>query len=202
MTERVFILARFRFAEDAGGFLSWGFLALGKLFVERRDAFHARGLGVGGGPLAEEDGAFLLHFGVGDGVCGCDAETFKEGLVGEGALETGSGVLDEAVEDGEGAELFVDVAVFALARSGPASCWMLGVGGQTYSFFRIALAASVGPSACSLMTSIRSTMPVMSSPSYCSLVKRSIWTVTAVYGFFWRAEKLSMFWTSKENSRI
>jgi len=34
------------------------------------------------------------------------------------------------------------------------------------------------------MTSIRSIMPATSSSSYCSLVNRSICTVTAVYGFF------------------
>lgn len=90
--------------------------------MEDGDAFHARGGGVGGRPLAEEDGAFLPDFRVGDGVCGCHAEAFEEGFVGEGALETGAGVFDEAVEDAEGAELLVDVAVFPVGSSD----WVVG----------------------------------------------------------------------------
>ncbi len=58
------------------------------------------------------------------------------------------------------------------------------MGRQTYSFFRRARAASVGPLAWSRMTSTRSTIPLRSLSSYCSLVRRSIWTVMAVYGFY------------------
>lgn len=116
MAEGVFVLTRLGFAEDAGGFLTGGFFALGQLFVEGCDALEARGGGVRGRPLAEKDGAFSLHFRVGNGFCGCHAEAFEEGFVGEGSLETGAGVLDEAVEDGQGAELLVDVAVFAEGR--------------------------------------------------------------------------------------
>lgn len=53
------------------------------------------------------------------------------------------------------------------------------------SFFLRARAASAGPVACSLMTSTRSGIPLSSSSSNCSLVRRSIATVTEEYGFFW-----------------
>lgn len=78
------------------------FLALGKLFVKGCDSFHAGGFGVGGSPLAEEDRAFLLYLRVGNGVCGCHTEALEKGFVGEGSLETRSGILDEAVENGQG----------------------------------------------------------------------------------------------------
>ena len=53
------------------------------------------------------------------------------------------------------------------------------------SFFLRALAASAGPDPCNLMTSTRSGIPLRSSSSYCSLVRRSTVTVTAEYGFFY-----------------
>ena len=61
----------------------------------------------------------------------------------------------------------------------------------TDSFFLMARAASVGPLLCSLMTSIRSTIPLRSSTSYSGLVMRSIWTVIAVYGFACRKRDIS-----------
>lgn len=60
--------------EDFGLFLADGFLAFGELLVERCYALETGRAFVGDGPLAEEDGAFLLHLVVGEGVGGCDAE--------------------------------------------------------------------------------------------------------------------------------
>lgn len=57
------------------------------------------------------------------------------------------------------------------------------MGAGTDSFFRRARLASVGPLLCILMASMRSTMPLESSISYCSLVRTSICTVTDEYGF-------------------
>ena len=56
-----------------------------------------------------------------------------------------------------------------------------------YSFFLRARLASEGPLPCRRMTSIRSTIPLESSTSNSSLESLSIWTVTAVYGFFFQA---------------
>lgn len=55
-----------------------------------------------------------------------------------------------------------------------------------FSFFRIARAASVGPVACKVMASTRSGIPLRSSSSNWSLVRRSMATVTEEYGFFYR----------------
>lgn len=87
--------------------------------MEGRYPFHPRCVGVRGGPLAEEDGAFLFDFGIGNGVCCCKAEAFEEGFVGEGSLEPGPGVLDEAVKYCQGTELLVDAAIFAAGLSEP-----------------------------------------------------------------------------------
>lgn len=87
--------------------------------MEGRYPFHPGCVGVRDGPLAEEDGAFLFDLGVGNGVCGCKAEAFKEGFVGEGSLETGAGVLDEAVKYCQGTELLVYATILAARRSKP-----------------------------------------------------------------------------------
>lgn len=68
MAKGIFVLARFGLFEDAGLFLARGFFAVGKLFMEGSYALHTGSCGIGGGPLAEEDGAFLLYLGIGDGV--------------------------------------------------------------------------------------------------------------------------------------
>lgn len=60
-----------------------------------------------------------------------------------------------------------------------------------FSFLRIARAASVGPVACNVMASTRSGIPLRSSSSNCSLVRRSMATVTEEYGFFYRQRFLS-----------
>ena len=114
MTEWIFVFTGFGFPQDAGLFLAGGFFALGELLVERCYAFHAGGAGVRGCPLTEKDRALLLDFGVGEGVCGCYTEAFEEGFVGEGALEAGPGIFDEAIEDGQGSELLMDVAILAV----------------------------------------------------------------------------------------
>jgi len=60
--------------EDFGLFLTDGFFAFGELLVEGCYALEAGRAFVGDGPLAEEDGAFLLHLFVGEGVGGGDSE--------------------------------------------------------------------------------------------------------------------------------
>lgn len=80
-----------------------GFFTLGELFVEIGYPFHARGFGVGGCPLSEEDRTFILHLGVGEGVGGCHPQAFEQRFVGEGSLEPRSSVLNETIEDGQGA---------------------------------------------------------------------------------------------------
>lgn len=85
--------------------------------MEGRYPFHPRRIGVRGSPLAEEDGAFLFDLGVGNGVCSCYAEAFKQGFVGEGSLETRPGVFDEAVKYCQGSELLVDTTILATGRS-------------------------------------------------------------------------------------
>lgn len=113
MAEGFFVVARFGFAEDAGcGLMGWLF-ALRELFVEGRYALQAGSIGVGGGPLPEEDGAFFLYFLVGERVCGRYAKAFEEGFVDETSLEPGPRVFDKAVEDGKGTKLLVDVAILS-----------------------------------------------------------------------------------------
>lgn len=85
--------------------------------VEAGDALQARGGGVLR-PVAEQLGALPPDGRVREARGAADAEALEQGLVGKGALEARAGVLDEAVEDDEGAKLAVDVAVLELLADG------------------------------------------------------------------------------------
>lgn len=92
--------------------MSRGLFTLGKLFVKIGYSFHARGLGVGGCPLPEKNGAFFLDLGVGERVGGCYSEAFKQRFIGEGSLKTRPSIFDKAIEDSQSSELLVNITVF------------------------------------------------------------------------------------------
>jgi len=64
--------------------------------------------------LSKEDLAFLFHEWIGNGICSCDTQSFKERFVGESAQKSFACVLDEEVEDNEGAELSMKVSIFSV----------------------------------------------------------------------------------------
>ena len=81
--------------------------------MEGYETLHAGGSLVRRCPLSEQECAFLLDFWDGEAVGAADPQAFQEAFVCEGSLETGTGVFDEAVENGERAELSVDIAILA-----------------------------------------------------------------------------------------
>lgn len=58
----------------------------------------------------------MLYQRVRDRVCSCDSESFEEGFVGEFAEEALPRILDEEVEDDEGAQLSVEVTIFSFGK--------------------------------------------------------------------------------------
>lgn len=76
-------------------------------------------LGVGVlGPAAEQLPALLLHLRVREIRGAADTQPLQQRLVGEGSLESWAGVLDESVQDDEGADLAVHIAVLELLPDG------------------------------------------------------------------------------------
>lgn len=69
------------------------------------------------GPLPEELVTLLPDGCVDEVVTWQRAQTLKQGLVGKSALETTAGVLNEAIEDGEGAQLAVTATVLPVRVS-------------------------------------------------------------------------------------
>lgn len=63
--------------------------------------------------MTEKNVAFCAHFGVNHFIFGKDSETFEKGFVDETLLEPRPCILNQAVEDDEGADLSVGTAVFA-----------------------------------------------------------------------------------------
>ena len=55
--------------------------------------------------------ALLADLGVSNIVAGKDAQPFKEWLVGESTLEARSGILNQTVQDDQGADLTVRITV-------------------------------------------------------------------------------------------
>jgi len=64
-------------------------------------------------PLPEQKGAFLLDFGIREAIRPTDSQTLQETFISKGSLEVGTGVFDKTIEDGQGAELLVYIAVLA-----------------------------------------------------------------------------------------
>lgn len=64
--------------------------------------------------MTEKNVAFCAHFGVNHFIFGKDSETFEKGFVDETLLEPRPCILNQAVEDDEGADLSVGTAVFEL----------------------------------------------------------------------------------------
>ena len=56
----------------------------------------------------------MLNEWIGDRICSCDAQSFKEGFVGESAQESFACVLDQEVKDNEGAELSMEISIFSV----------------------------------------------------------------------------------------
>lgn len=158
-------------------------LRFGKFLVQVRDTLETGSALISIRPLHIQHLTFLPHVRVGHVLMGHQTQTLEQGLVRESPLKARASILDQAVEDVERSDLFVAIAVFSAARSAVHHA-CVGEDGKTHSFFRSALAASVGPDCWMRMTSTRSMIPPKSSSAYCSLQSRSICTVTAEYGFF------------------
>jgi len=63
--------------------------------------------------LPEQNGAFLLDFWIREAICPTDSQALQEAFVSKGSLKARTGVLDKTIEDGQGAELLVYIAVLA-----------------------------------------------------------------------------------------
>lgn len=74
---------------------------------------HPRRVFVCLGPAAVELIALFAHFSIDHVVCRKDAQAFEEHFVGEAFLEASASVLHEGVENSEGTELAMRVAIFA-----------------------------------------------------------------------------------------
>ena len=74
---------------------------------------HPGGVFVCLGPAAVELITLFTHFSIDHVVCREDAEAFEEHFVGEAFLEASASVLHKGVEQSEGAELAMGVAIFA-----------------------------------------------------------------------------------------
>lgn len=95
--------------------------------VQPRDAFQTRGVPVLGGPAPKQLRALLLDIRIGQVRSATDAQPLEQGLVGKGALEARAGVLDQTVEDDQGAQLAVYAAILELLPDGAGS--LRGTGG-------------------------------------------------------------------------
>ena len=124
VAERVLMHFSLRFSDDSRLILAHGLLALRLLLVQGYETLHAGCPLVGRCPLSEQERAFLLDFWVGEAVGAADSEAFQEAFVCEGSLKTGTGVFDEAVENGECTELSVDIAILATSYISPVG-WVL-----------------------------------------------------------------------------
>lgn len=70
-------------------------------------------------PVPEQLGALLLDIGITQVARATDTQALQQHLVGgDGPLEARAGILDEAVEDGQGAQLAVGAAVLELLADG------------------------------------------------------------------------------------
>lgn len=85
--------------------------------VEVCDALHARSALVGS-PAAKHFGTLLLHQGVRKLSGTTEAQAFKEGLIGKGALEASTRILNQSIEDGKGSELTMQVSIFEFLANG------------------------------------------------------------------------------------
>jgi len=85
--------------------------------VEVGNCCQARRALVSDGPLPEELVTLLPDVGVDEVVTWQRAQSLEQGLVGESALETTASILDESIEDGEGAELAVTAAILPARAS-------------------------------------------------------------------------------------
>lgn len=70
------------------------------------------------GPAAEQLPALLPHLRVGQIRRAADAQPLQQRLVGKGSLEARAGILDQAVEQDQGADLAMHVAVLELLANG------------------------------------------------------------------------------------
>lgn len=70
------------------------------------------------GPAAEEFPALLPHLRVGQVRGAADSQALQQGLVRKSSLEARAGILDQAVEQDQGADLAVHVAVLELLADG------------------------------------------------------------------------------------
>ena len=114
----------FRLLDHLGLLLRHNLLAFGELSVKTCDTLHATRVFILGCPAAEEDGTLLLDLRIRQVCRAGETQAFEQGFVCEGTLESGTGILDEAIEEGQGAELAVQVAILELLPDGTGGfCW-------------------------------------------------------------------------------
>lgn len=73
--------------------------------VEVGNLVHPWGVLVLGGPAGKEFRALLLYLRVREGGSAAETQALKECLIGEVTLKMRAGILDQAVEQGQGSEL-------------------------------------------------------------------------------------------------
>lgn len=71
-----------------------------------------------GGPAGKELSALLPHLGIRERRGAAEPQTLEQGFIGKGPLETWAGILDEAVEESQGTQLTVQIAVLELLPDG------------------------------------------------------------------------------------
>jgi len=74
-----------------------------------------------GGPSGKELGALLPHLRIREPRGAAEPQTLEQGFIGKRPLETGTGILNEAVEKSQGTQLAVQVAVLELLPDGTGS---------------------------------------------------------------------------------
>lgn len=95
--------------------------------VELGHPLHATRILIHRSPTAEEFIALLPDFGVRGGRGGAEAQPLEKGLVGKRALELRAGILDQGVEDGQGAKLSMNITILQLLPEGAGSLGGPGV---------------------------------------------------------------------------